>query len=82
MAFTMGRECETGVDVLRFKFGEVAEDFLATHASSEVFENVDYGNPHSPDAGLSTPFARLYRDSLSVVHGNHHTLFFAVSAKL
>lgn len=64
-ASSEGQAC---ADVLFFEIRKVAEDLLVRHAGGEISENVIYGDPHPPDAGLTAPHIGIYRYALPVIH--------------
>ena len=64
----IGGEGQTGADVFTSQVGEIAEDIVLRHPGREVFQDLGYGDPQAPDAGLAAALARLDRDPGPPVH--------------
>jgi hypothetical protein len=59
---------EGGLDVVRFKVGEVAQDVVLRGTAREAFEDVSHPNAHTPDARATAALVGLDRDALKELH--------------
>jgi hypothetical protein len=70
LALAVGSEQQASSDVFKCEIGKVAQYFLLRHARGEIFKHVRHCNSQTPDARLSTPLPRFYRDPSFIIHEN------------
>src|SRR6267143_6480748 len=59
-ALAVGRERETGADILFRQIGAISPNALVRHAAREIFQPVIESDAQSADAGFSASLARLH----------------------
>ena len=68
-AFTVGGECEAGLQILGGKMGKVGEEFLFGHATGEIVEDIVDRDAKPANARFAAALVGLDRDDVLVVHG-------------
>jgi hypothetical protein len=62
------RVCESGLDVVRFEIGEVAQEVFVRGATRKASENVSHSNAHASDTRASAALVRFDGDALEELH--------------
>ena len=59
---------QAGSDIVFGKVWEVVQNFLSSHATSKIGENIVDGNPHPANAGLAPALTGFEGYDLRVIH--------------